>query len=78
MDSGVEGLLKFLNKLPYSTLILAAIFMLLTPIDPMPHVVEKILMIKNGTLHKPLDIFDLFFHFSPLILLITKVIKDKR
>jgi len=71
-------MLKFLNKLPYSTLILATIFMLLTPISPMPHVVEKFLMIKNGALYKPLDIFDLFFHLSPLILLITKVIKDNR
>jgi len=71
-------MLKFLNKLPYSTLIFATIFMLLTPISPMPHVVEKILMIKNGTFYKPLDIFDLFFHLSPLILLITKVIKENR
>jgi len=71
-------MLKFLNKLSYSALILATIFMLITPISPMPHVVEKILMIKNGTLNKPLDIFDLFFHLSPLILLIIKRIKDNR
>jgi hypothetical protein len=71
-------MLKFLNKLSYSALILATIFMLLTPISPMPHVVEKILMIKNGTLYKPLDIFDCFFHLSPLILLIIKIIKDNR
>jgi hypothetical protein len=71
-------MLKFLNKLSYSTLILAAVFMLLTPISPMPHVVEKMIMIKNMTLYKPLDIFDLFFHLSPLILLIIKAIKDNR
>jgi len=44
----------------------------------MPHVVEKLLMIKNMTLYKPLDIFDLFFHLSPLILLIIKVLKEKK
>jgi hypothetical protein len=71
-------MLKFLTKLPYSTLILATIFMLLTPISPMPHVVEKIIMIKNMTFYKPLDIFDLFFHLSPLILLIIKAVKDNR
>jgi len=71
-------MLKFLNKLSYSTLILAAVFMLLTPISPMPHVIEKIIMIKNMTLYKPLDIFDLFFHLSPIILLIIKAIKDKQ
>ncbi len=70
--------MKFLNKLPYSTLILAAIFMLLTPMSPMPHVFEKILMIKEGVFYKPLDIFDLFFHVSPLILLILKFWKDQR
>jgi len=70
-------MLKFLNKLSYSTLIFATIFMLLTPISPMPHVVEKMLMIKNMALYKPLDIFDLFFHLSPLILLIIKALKDK-
>jgi hypothetical protein len=49
--------------------------MLLAPLKPMPHVIEKILMLKNGTLHKPIDIFDLFFHLFPLVLLILKVVK---
>jgi len=35
-------------------------------------VVEKSVLLKNGTLHKPVDIFDLFFHLVPLILLILK------
>ncbi len=38
----------------------------------MPHVVEKLIMLKNGTLKRPMDIFDLFFHLIPLILLIIK------
>jgi hypothetical protein len=50
--------------------------MLLAPFYPMPHVVEKILMLKNGTLKKPIDIFDLFFHLSPLALLVLKIIRD--
>jgi len=69
---------NFLDKLPYSTLILATVFMLLTPISPMPHVVEKILMLKNWTLYKPLDIFDLFFHLAPMILLIIKGVRGHR
>jgi hypothetical protein len=52
--------------------------MLAAPIKPMPHVIEKILMLKNGTLHSPIDIFDLFFHLCPLILLILKLVKDNR
>lgn len=34
-----------------------------------PHMVEKIRMLGNGTLHKPLDIFDLLLHAFPLVLL---------
>lgn len=65
-------MLKFLDKIPYTVLLIFTVFMLLAPFTPMPHVVEKILMLKNGTLHKPVDIFDLFFHLFPLILLILK------
>lgn len=67
---------QFLDNIPYPILIIATIFMLVAPIRPMPHVIEKLLMLKNGTLNKPLDIFDLFFHLFPLILLIIKSIRD--
>lgn len=71
-------MLNFLDKIPYPVLIIFAVMMLLAPLKPMPHVVEKILMLKNGTLHRPIDIFDLFFHLFPLILLILKIVKDNR
>jgi hypothetical protein len=71
-------MLNFLDKIPYSVLLIFTVFMLLAPFKPMPHVVEKILMLKDGTLHRPIDIFDLFFHLIPLILLILKVVKDHR
>ena len=60
---------QFLDQLPFSVLIVFAIFMLLAPFHPMPHVVEKIIMLKNGQLHRPIDIFDLLFHLAPLLLL---------
>ncbi|MFQ6757790.1 MAG: hypothetical protein D9V46_13585 [Deltaproteobacteria bacterium] len=62
-------MLRFLDQLPFPILIVLAIFMLLAPFHPMPHVVEKILMLKNGQLHRPIDIFDLVFHLTPLLLL---------
>ena len=62
-----------LDKIPYSILIIAAIFMLLAPFKPMPHVVEKLIMLKNGTLTKPIDIFDLFYHLIPTIILLLKI-----
>ena len=41
-------MLGLLDKIPYSILIIAAIFMLLAPFHPMPHVVEKLVILKNG------------------------------
>lgn len=69
-------MLDILDRIPYPPLILAALFMLLAPFYPMPHVVEKLIMLKNGTLKRPLDIFDLFFHLAPLLLLAVKWVKN--
>ena len=69
---------NFLDKIPYSILIIAAIFMLLAPFRPMPHVVEKLIMLKDGTLVKPLDIFDLLYHLAPTMLLIFKLLLLRR
>ena len=66
----------FLDKLPYSMLMIIAVLMLLMPFHPMPHVVEKLLMLRDGTLRKPIDIFDLFYHFIPTILLCLKLFRN--
>jgi hypothetical protein len=50
--------------------------MLLAPFKPMPHVVEKLIMLKNGTLTRPIDIFDLFFHLIPTLILLLKVFRS--
>ena len=71
-------MLNFLDKISYPLLIIFTIMMLLAPIRPMPHIVEKLLMLKNGVLNRPVDIFDLLFHLFPLIVLILKLIKDSR
>ena len=49
----------FIDKIPYIVLIIIALVMLLAPFQPMPHVIEKLLMLKEGALKKPIDIFDL-------------------
>ncbi|MFO7558767.1 MAG: hypothetical protein R6X10_08045 [Desulfobacterales bacterium] len=70
-------MLNFLDHIPYGVLIVFSVFMLLAPFYPMPHVVEKLLMLKNGNLKKLIDIFDLFFHLIPLLLLFLKVYRDR-
>ncbi len=67
---------NFIDKISYTILIFVAVFMLLAPFKPMPHVLEKIIMLKNGTLYRPIDIFDLFYHLAPMALLAVKVYRD--
>ena len=67
-----------LDKIPYTVIIPLAVWMLLAPFRPMPHVVEKMNMLLNGTLTKPLDIFDLFFHLFPVLILLLKGIRSFR
>lgn len=68
-------MLKVLDQIPYLPLILLALVMLLAPFRPMPHVLEKLIMLKNGVLTRPLDIFDLFFHLAPSLVLLLKWIR---
>jgi hypothetical protein len=68
---------NFIDKIPYTLLIILAVFMLLAPFRPMPHVIEKLMMLKNGTLYRPIDIFDLFYHLTPLIVLLIKFYRDR-
>jgi len=48
-------------------LVLAAILLGLAPFTPEPHLVQKLRMAVHGELHRPIDIFDLFWHSWPLI-----------
>jgi len=64
----------FLEQIPLMPLALGAALILLAPFHPMPHVVEKFLMLKQGALHRPLDIADLAFHLLPLLLLAVKLL----
>lgn len=70
--------MKFLDRLTYPMLILMSLGLGLAPFFPMPHSVEKLIMLKNGELVKPIDIFDLIMHTTPIILLVLKVIRDRK
>jgi hypothetical protein len=68
---------SILDKIPFSVLIVAAVFLGLAPFSPMPHVLEKLIMLKNGDLTRPIDIFDLFFHLAPTIILLLKIYRNR-
>ena len=69
-------MLSHLESISYAVLVPLAVFLLLAPFVPEPHVVEKLRMLKAGTLKRPLDIFDLCFHLLPTLLLCLKGIRD--
>jgi hypothetical protein len=69
---------QLLDKIPFWLLIVTAVLMLLAPMRPMPHVIEKLMLLQNGTLTRPIDIFDLLYHLLPTILLILKVSRNFR
>ncbi|OIO70760.1 MAG: hypothetical protein AUJ57_08150 [Zetaproteobacteria bacterium CG1_02_53_45] len=64
--------MKWLDELPWIALIAIAVLMAMLPFQPEPHLTEKLKMLADGTLTRPLDIFDLFWHLLPMILLIVK------
>lgn len=70
--------MKWLQDIPYSLLIGAAILMALLPFQPEPHLVEKLRMLSEGNLSKAVDIFDLFWHSLPMMLLVTKFVISKK
>ena len=69
---------KLLDQIPYSTLALFAVIMVLLPFSPMPHVLEKLIMLKNGQLKEVIDIFDLFYHLIPTFLIVLKFALSKK
>ena len=61
--------------LEYRVLIPLALFLGLAPFFPQPHIVEKFRMLATGTLKRPIDIFDLFWHAWPFALLAYRILK---
>lgn len=70
--------MKLIDSIPLSTFILVALTLGLAPFVPEPHIWEKLKMLASGTLSRPIDIFDLFFHGLPWGLLIVKLIRGDR
>ena len=67
--------MSWLDKIPFITLILISMLLGLAPFAPEPHVWEKLKMLFDGSLAKPIDIFDLFMHGTPWVLLGLKTIR---
>jgi len=64
--------MAFLERIPWTVAIVAALSLGLAPFVPKPHLIEKLQMLFAGTLRRPIDIFDLFLHGAPWALLFAK------
>jgi hypothetical protein len=70
--------MQFIDNFPLPLLLILTVFMLGAPFVPEPHLLEKMRMLMEGTLTKPLDIFDVFWHLLPATLLIVKLVRRHR
>ena len=70
--------MRWLDKLPLSILVVAALVLGLAPFQPEPHLWEKLKMLAAGTLSRPIDIFDLVLHGGFPLLLVAKLIRMAR
>jgi hypothetical protein len=76
--TGDDREMNWLDKIPYTLLLPLAVFLALAPFSPEPHLWEKLKMLSAGTLVRPIDIFDLFLHGTPLVLLLLKFAYEVR
>ena len=66
---------KLIDSIPLPVLIGIALLMGVLPLNATPHLVEKLTMLMHGELVKPLDIFDLFMHGTPAVILVIRVVR---
>lgn len=66
----------WLDRFPLKLLVALALWLAVAPIVPEPHLIEKLRMLSQGTLSKPIDIFDLLLHTTPLVLLALRLWRD--
>jgi len=69
----VKKILSAIDHLPIGIIVILCDTLGLAPFSP-PHVIEKLSMLVDGSLVKPIDWFDLILHGIPWILLVLKLI----
>ena len=66
-------MIEYISSLHWGLLIIACLTLGLAPFSP-PHIWEKLQMLANGQLVRPIDWFDLVLHGTPWALLILKAV----
>ena len=68
--------MNWIDRQPLVVFVILALLLGLAPFTPEPHVWQKLKMLADGSLVKPLDIFDLFLHGLPWALLLLKLYRQ--
>lgn len=68
----------WLDRIPLPMILLPALLLGLAPFMPEPHLWEKLKLLAHGNLSRPIDIFDLLLHGTPVALLILKLLRGDR
>ena len=71
-------MMGWLDRFPRVWLGVIALYLAVAPIVPEPHLVEKLRLLSQGLLVKPIDMFDLLLHSAPLVLLAVRLWRDAR
>ena len=69
----MSRMLSLLDRLPLSWALILGLVIGLSPFVPEPHLWEKLKMLAAGTLTRPIDVLDLFYHAVPMSLLLAKL-----
>lgn len=65
--------MQWLDRIPMGLLALLALWLAVAPIVPEPHLIEKLRLLSQGALVRPLDIGDLLLHTVPMLVLALKL-----
>ena len=76
----MKRIAEFIDTLPFWPLVIIALAIGVAPwpIGPEPHLVEKARMLAAGTLHRPIDILDVVYHLTPLVILGVRLARLKK
>ncbi len=66
-------MITWLVHVPWTVPIVVCLTLGLAPFWPEPHIWEKLKMLFDGTLTRPIDIFDFFFHGIAWLFLFAKI-----
>ncbi len=66
--------MSWLDQIPWVVVLLLCLTLGLAPFAP-PHLWEKLQMLFEGRLVRPIDWFDMLFHAAPWVLLVLKIVR---